>query len=112
MKTRRTEHLARLSAIADMLREHRLSDLRAAGAEVAGLRAQIARLDAAGAALSGAESFCTAPSWLRWQTAARADLNIRLAAALAAQDRVRDAARMAFGRAEVLHRLRGRDQAS
>jgi hypothetical protein len=103
----RAQDLARLGALAGMIRDARLAGLRAADAECADLRAQIARLDRARQQVTGAEILLTAPAYLVWQQRARASLNTRLAAALAREEQARIAARRAFGRAEVLARLEG-----
>jgi hypothetical protein len=115
--TGRADDMARLCALAALVRDARLASLRDRAAGVAHLRAQIAQLDAARQLVPKAEVLCTAPAYLRWQARTRADLNIRLAAALAAEARARDTAQAAFGRAEILARLARRqkrrpDQAS
>jgi len=113
----RTNDLARLSNLAGLVRDIRLADLHLATDKTAQLRAQLVRLDEMRAQVEGAETFGSAPAYLRWYRQARANLNTQLAAALAQEARCIAAARAAFGRAEVLEKLqrqndRARPQAS
>lgn len=114
----RAQDIARLRALSGMARDARLASLNAVVAECRDLRAQISQLDTARRQIAGAETLCTAPAYLLWQMRARADLNSRLAKALAREEQARAAARQAVGRAEVLAQLEDRiagargDQAS
>lgn len=100
--SRPDQDIHRLRAIAGMLRDARLADLRQARSRTIDLRDRITTLDtAAGTAVSGAMLF-PVPSYLAWVQQSRAALNLQLAKALAAEDRAREAAQAAFGRAMAL----------
>jgi hypothetical protein len=114
---KRREDLARLAAMAAMVRDVRVTQLRRNAEETARLRAGIEMIDARRAALQDAETLRFAPAVLRWHERTRADLNARLALARRAQEQGEAQARIAFGRAQILESLlerggKGGDHAS
>ncbi len=104
------EHLARLAGLARMIRDLKLAELEAAGRARAESRARLAGLD-----LSPIEPdlgvIAAAQAEVRyqsWAEARRAEINLTLARQTAEWIEAREAARRAFGRAQVLERLTAR----
>lgn len=103
MKERRVRQLLVLT---DLIRDRSLENLRRAAAERDLTRAHIAGLEAPPAsdlpALAAAQ---VALSYQRWADERRRELNMQLARQMVSVAQRQAEARLAFGRAEVLHRL-------
>jgi hypothetical protein len=105
-----TDRLARLAQLAGMIRDQRLADLERAGQARAESRARLDGLTLAPCA-SDLGAIAAAQAEVRyqsWAEARRAEINLTLARQTAEWLEARDAARHAFGRAQVLDKLAGR----
>ncbi len=101
--------LARLSVLADLLRDRQLDDLRAARLRREATQAQLGALVAGPAeGLSPVAAAQSALLYQRWVDGRRAEINLQLARDTAAWLEAQTAARSAFGRAQVLDVLKDR----
>jgi len=111
--------LPALARVAGALLDAELAELRARGAATEATRGRIAALDAAVARQHAAiaaelEAPVAGPvldRWGGWADRRRAELNTALARELAALEAQRQAAAAAFGRAEALRLIAGRNAA-
>ena len=109
MTAGRSEDLARLAVLAKIAVDHKLSRLRAAAAAKAVSEARLAGLTVPAAEDLGlVAGAAVALRYERWADARRAEINLTLARQTVAWIDARDDAAFAFGRAEVLDRLRKR----
>jgi hypothetical protein len=98
--------LARLSVLADLLRDARLEDLRLARVRREETQARLSALTAGPAeGLGPLAAAQTALLYQRWVDGKRAEINLQLARDTAAWLEAQAAARTSFGRAQVLNRL-------
>lgn len=103
-----TDRLARLAAIADLLRDRALHDLRQAAVARAETRQRLDGLDpVAGAAAPEPADWRNAVLHQAWADGRRAEINLVLARQTAAWIEARRAAAHATGRARVIGKLRG-----
>ena len=101
--------LARLAGLADLMLDQRLASLRAAAAARAQSEARLAGLAAAPAPdLGPVVGVTVALAYDRWADARRAEINLTLARQTVEWIDARDGAALAFGRSEVLRKLRDR----
>ncbi|MFN4159273.1 MAG: hypothetical protein ACK4GO_12820 [Gemmobacter sp.] len=104
-----TARLARLAAVADLMRDRALQELRTAAAARAASRAQLAALDPAPvAAVPEPAHWRNAVLHQAWADSRRTEINMALARQTAAWIVSRDEAARAAGRAAVLEKLRAR----
>lgn len=106
---REAERLRRLAEIAAIQRDSRLEALRSTRAAREATLAALAELDRPGTA-EGLPPVAAAQIALRyaaWADARRAEINLLLARQTADWLQAQTAARLAFGRADVLRRLSG-----
>jgi hypothetical protein len=102
-----TDRMARLAAVADLLRDHALHDLRVAGQARADLQRKLAGLaPAPGGTDPDLADWANAVLHQRWADARRAEINLLLARQTADWIEARGWAARATGRAEALARLR------
>lgn len=105
----RARDLARLAELAGLLRDRKLDELRAARLQREATQARLAALVSGPA--EGVSPLAAAQSALlyqRWVDGRRAEINLQLARDTAAWLAAQDAARAAFGRAQVMDRLTDR----
>jgi DnaJ-domain-containing protein 1 len=95
---------ARLQAIAELLRDARLAELRRLAESQAATRAALADLASVPAEtrLSAPAALRAELAWQAWADARRAELNRTLARQTAEVEAARETAARAFGRAEAL----------
>lgn len=107
--TQQKRMLARMAELAAMLRDRKLEELRQAQARRHATEALIAGLAVPAAADLPLVAAAQAEiGYGRWAEARRRELNQRLAREMVEVMRRQDAARHAFGRADVLRRLEER----
>lgn len=107
----KSQQLSQLRQIADLMLDSQLFALRRAARAKAESEARLAGLDRtipAPASLSEIAAGIAALSYQRWADARRAELNVVLARQTVAWTEARDAARLSFGRKQVLQSLSGK----
>ena len=105
----RKADLARLAGLAQMMLDHRLAGLRAAAAAKAKSEARLAGLEQPSAPDLGPVAEAEVRlRYERWADARRSEINLALARQTLAWIEAREDAAQAFGRAQVLGKLRDR----
>jgi hypothetical protein len=108
-----SQDLRRLGELTGLMLDHRLAVLRKAAEAKAQSETALAALSRPmpeGDGLVGASAELAALAYERWADARRAEINQQLARQTHIWMEARDAAQIAFGKAEVLRRLRDRQQ--
>jgi hypothetical protein len=107
------QDLRRLGELTGLMLDHRLAVLRKAAEAKAQSETALAALSRPmpeGDGLVGASAELSALAYERWADARRAEINQQLARQTHIWMEARDAAQIAFGKAEALRRLRDRQQ--
>lgn len=108
----RKEDFSRIASLADLLLDHRLSQMRQAAAQLERSQMQMAAIEkaAAPADLPEVISGLVGVDYRRWADVRKAELNIVMARQTAAAIAARAEAEMAFGRVQALRGISARLQ--